>query len=263
MCISRHSVCSKYAQMTAVKNFCRLGNIVGRLALTIAIGSAAMLSLFLVSGSVKAVEEINRTDDTLAELSQYIAEGHASIRAVVTTPGSSTDAALARFEKAVEARLTRLRSLNNLVERRSGVIIWTRGFHESINVQRLEDARRAYVTAAEVVPTQGSRGGMRMFESPRAEADGHGGGHARQRRDGEIAGALAAEEIVAMSLGFGGLVTAYLIWYPVFRGRWTVKPLCRPDAGDLDAYLEASMRSRPSMYGRSASGTTTVPSFCW
>ena len=96
-------------------------------------------SLFLVSGSVKAVEDINRTDDTLAELSQYIAEGHASIRALVATPGSSTDAALAHFEKAVEARLTRLRSLNNLVERRSGVIIWTRGFHESINVQRLEE----------------------------------------------------------------------------------------------------------------------------
>jgi hypothetical protein len=203
--------------MTAVKNFCRLGNIVGRLALTIAIGSAAMLSLFLVSGSVKAVEEINRTDDTLAELSQYIAEGHASIRALVTTPGSSTDAALARFEKAVEARLTRLRSLNNLVERRSGVIIWTRGFHESINVQRLEDARRAYVTAAEVVPTAGIAGGMRMFDL-----------HARKlmvtvaamRDSAETARSqalFAAEEIVAMSLGFGGLVTAYLIWYPVFR----------------------------------------------
>jgi hypothetical protein len=203
--------------MTALKNFCRLGNIVGRLALTIAIGSAAMLSLFLVSGSVKAVEEINRTDDTLAELSQYIAEGHASIRALVTTPGSSTDAALARFEKAVEARLTRLRSLNNLVERRSGVIIWTRGFHESINVQRLEDARRAYVTAAEVVPTAGIAGGMRMFDL-----------HARKlmvtvaamRDSAETARSqalFAAEEIVAMSLGFGGLVTAYLIWYPVFR----------------------------------------------
>jgi hypothetical protein len=203
--------------MTALKNFCRLGNIVGRLALTIAIGSAAMLSLFLVSGSVKAVEDINRTDDTLAELSQYIAEGHASIRALVTTPGSSTDAALARFEKAVEARLTRLRSLNNLVERRSGVIIWTRGFHESINVQRLEDARRAYVTAAEVVPTAGIAGGMRMFDL-----------HARKlmvtvaamRDSAETARSqalFAAEEIVAMSLGFGGLVTAYLIWYPVFR----------------------------------------------
>ena len=203
--------------MTALKNFCRLGNVVGRLALTIAIGSAAMLSLFLVSGSVKAVEEINRTDDTLAELSQYIAEGHASIRALVTTPGSSTDAALARFEKAVEARLTRLRSLNNLVERRSGVIIWTRGFHESINVQRLEDARRAYVTAAEVVPTAGIAGGMRMFDL-----------HARKlmvtvaamRDSAETARSqalFAAEEIVAMSLGFGGLLTAYLIWYPVFR----------------------------------------------
>ena len=102
--------------MTAFKNFSRLGNVVGRLALTIAIGAAAMFSLFLVSGSVKAVEDINRTDDTLAELSQYIAEGHASIRALVATPGSSTDAALAHFESAVEARLTRLRSLTKRIE---------------------------------------------------------------------------------------------------------------------------------------------------
>lgn len=203
--------------MTASKNFSRLSNILGRLALTLAIGSAAMFSLFLVSGSVKAVEEINRTDDTLAELSQYIAEGHATIRALVATPGSSTDAALAHFEKAVEARLARLRSLNNLVERRSGVVIWTRGFHESINVQRLEDARSAYVTAAEVLPTAGISSGIRMFDL-----------HARKlmvtvaamRDSAETARAqalFATEEIVAMSLGFGGLLTAYLIWYPVFR----------------------------------------------
>lgn len=203
--------------MTASKNFSRLSNILGRLALTLAIGSAAMFSLFLVSGSVKAVEEINRTDDTLAELSQYIAEGHATIRALVATPGSSTDAALAHFEKAVEARLARLRSLNNLVERRSGVVIWTRGFHESINVQRLEDARSAYVTAAEILPTAGISSGIRMFDL-----------HARKlmvtvaamRDSAETARAqalFAAEEIVAMSLGFGGLLTAYLIWYPVFR----------------------------------------------
>ena len=203
--------------MTVSKNLSRLSNILGRLALTLAIGSAAMFSLFLVSGSVKAVEEINRTDDTLAELSQYIAEGHATIRALVATPGSSTDAALAHFEKAVEARFARLRSLNNLVERRSGVVIWTRGFHESINVQRLEDERSAYVTAAEIVPTAGTSGGMRMFDL-----------HARKlmvtvaamRDSAETARAealFAAEEIVAMSLGFGGLLTAYLIWYPVFR----------------------------------------------
>ena len=203
--------------MGMLKDFNGRFNLLGRLTLTSAVGAVAAVSLSLVSGSVKAVEDINRTDDTLAELSQYIAEGHASIRALVATPGSSTDAALAHFERAVEARLTRLRSLNKLVERRTGVIIWTRGFHESINLQRLEDARRAYVTAAEVVPTAGIAGGMRMFEL-----------HARKlmvtvaamRDSAETARSqalFAAEEIVAMSLGFGGLVTAYLIWYPVFR----------------------------------------------
>jgi len=200
-------------------NFSRVGNMAGRLALTIAVGAAAMFSLSLVSGSVKAVEDIDRTDDTLAELSQYIAEGHASIRALVATPGSSTDAALAHFERAVEARLARLRSLNNLVEQRKGVIVWTRGFHESINVQRLEEARRDYVTAAEVVPAERAAGGLRMFDL-----------HARKlmvtvaamRDSAETARSqalFAAEEIVAMSLGFGGMLTAYLIWYPVFRRR--------------------------------------------
>ena len=200
-------------------NLTRVGNMAGRLALTVAVGAAAMFSLSLVSGSVKAVEDIDRTDDTLAELSQYIAEGHASIRGLVAMPGSSTDAALAHFEKAVETRLARLRSLNNLVEQRKGVIVWTRGFHESINVQRLEDARRAYVSAAEVVPASGLTGGLRMFDL-----------HARRlmvtvaamRDSAETARAqalFAAEEIVAMSLGFGGMLTAYLIWYPVFRRR--------------------------------------------
>src|SRR5580765_6946084 len=93
-------------------NFSRVGNMAGRLALTIAVGAAAMFSLSLVSSSVKAVEDIDRTDDTLAELSQYIAEGHASIRALVATPGSSADAALVRFEKAVDGRIARLRALN-------------------------------------------------------------------------------------------------------------------------------------------------------
>src|SRR5258705_7948292 len=111
--------------MTASKNFSRLGNIVGRLALTIAIGAAAMFSLFLVSGSVKAVEDIDRTDDTLAELSQYIAEGHASIRGLLATPGSSAKAALVSFEKAVDRRIARLETLNTLVKQRAGAYQWT------------------------------------------------------------------------------------------------------------------------------------------
>jgi hypothetical protein len=133
----------------------------------------------------------------------------------VATPGSSTDAALAHFENAVEARLTRLRSLNNLVERRSGVIIWTRGFHESINAAP-EDARRLRDRRGSRA-VRGNASGMRMFDL-----------HARKlmvtvaamRDSAETARSqalFAAEEIVAMSLGFGGLVTAYLIWYPVFR----------------------------------------------
>lgn len=105
--------------MSAMKNLNHKFNLLGRLALTIAVGTAAAVSLFLVSGSVKAVEDIDRTDDTLAELSQYIAEGHASIRGLVTTPGSSADAALVSFGKAVDRRIARLRTLNTRVQQRA------------------------------------------------------------------------------------------------------------------------------------------------
>ena len=98
--------------MSLFKDFNRKFNVLGRLALTISVGAAAAVSLFLVSGSVKAVEDIDRTDDTLAELSRYIAEGHASIRGLVATPGSSADAALVSFGKAVDRRIARLRTLN-------------------------------------------------------------------------------------------------------------------------------------------------------
>jgi hypothetical protein len=71
--------------MSVLTDFNHKFNVLGRLALTIAVGAGAAVSLFLVSGSVKAVEDIDRTDNTLAELSQYIAEGHASIRGLVAT----------------------------------------------------------------------------------------------------------------------------------------------------------------------------------
>src|SRR3979490_2057395 len=105
--------------MSPLRNFNQKFNLLGRLALTIAGGGAAAVSLFLVSGSVKAVEDIDRTDDTLAELSQFIAEGHTSIRGLVATPGSSANAALVSFETAVDRRIARLRTLNTLVQQRA------------------------------------------------------------------------------------------------------------------------------------------------
>lgn len=203
--------------MSVLRDFNRKFNLLGRLALTIAVGAAAAVSLFLVSGSVKAVQVIDRTDDTLAELSRYIAEGHASIRGLVVTPGSSADAALVSFEKAVDRRVARLRTLNTLVQQRAG--FWTQPFQEGVDVQRIDEERRKYVTAGATVQTAGFNDSamvLRLFDL-----------HARRlivtvaamRDRAETARAqalFAAEEIAAFSLAFGGLLIAYLIWHPVF-----------------------------------------------
>jgi hypothetical protein len=74
-------------------------NLLGRISLTIAVVVLALVSLYLVSGTVRAVEDIDLTDDTLAELSPFVVEGHASIRRTMATMGSSADAALVGFEK--------------------------------------------------------------------------------------------------------------------------------------------------------------------
>lgn len=193
-------------------------NLVGRLALTIAVGSAAAVSLFLVSGSVKAVEDINRTDDTLAELSQYIAEGHASIRGLVATPASA-QAALGNFSKAVDRRIARLRALNSLVEQRAGAYAWTQPLQGSLDVQRIEEEGRAYLTAGATAPQAGGTDPetrLRVFDI-RARKLIVTVAAMRDSAESARAHALfAAEEIAAVSLAFGGLLIAYLIWHPVF-----------------------------------------------
>jgi hypothetical protein len=205
--------------MSLLSDFNRKFNLLGRLALTIAVGSAATVSLFLVSGSVKAVEDIDRTDDTLAELSQYIAEGHASIRGLLSTPGSSAKAALVSFEKAVDRRIARLETLNTLVKQRAGAYQWTQPLQEGVDVQRIDNERRAYVTAGTTSPTAGvsdSAMGLRMFDLRARKLIVT---VAAMRDNAETARAhalFAAEEITALSSAFGGMLIAYLIWFPVF-----------------------------------------------
>jgi hypothetical protein len=202
-----------------MSDFNRKFNLLGRLALTIAVGSAAAVSLFMVSGSVKAVEDIDRTDDTLAELSQYISEGHASIRGLLSTPGSSAKAALVGFETAVDRRIARLETLNALIKQRAGAYLWTQPLQESVDVQRIDNERRAYVTAGTTAPTAGfgdSAMGLHMFDLRARKLIVT---VAAMRDSAETARAhalFAAEEITALSSGFGVMLIAYLIWFPVF-----------------------------------------------
>jgi hypothetical protein len=195
-------------------------NVFGRLALTLAVAAAAVVSLIFVSGSVRAVEHINRTDDTLAELSQYIAEGHGSIRALVATPGSSADEALSGFAQAVDRRVARLRTLKTLVQERAVAYLWTQPLQESVDVERIDKERRAYVIAATATPIGGdasdSAKGLRLFDL-RARKLMITVAAMRDTAETARSQALfAAEGFVAVSSGVGGLLIAYLIWFPVF-----------------------------------------------
>jgi len=206
--------------MDVLKRFNGKFNLLGRISLTLAVGVLAIVSLYLVSGTVKAVEDINLTDDTLAELSQFVAEGHASIRRIMATPGSSADAALVGFEKAVERRIARLRALNELVEKRAGAYGWTEAVGTNVDVQQLEQEGRAYVTAGAAAPSTGSEEsamGLHLFDL-RAKKLMVTVSAMRDRVEMARTQALGvAQEIMTLSSGFGALLIAYLIWYPVLN----------------------------------------------
>ena len=206
--------------MDVLKRFNGKFNLLGRISLTLAVGVLAIVSLYLVSGTVKAVEDINLTDDTLAELSQFVAEGHASIRRIMATPGSSADAALVGFEKAVERRIARLRALNELVEKRAGAYVWTEAVGTNVDVQQLEQEGRAYVTAGAAAPSTGSEEsamGLHLFDL-RAKKLMVTVSAMRDRVEAARTQALGvAQEIMALSSGVGALLIAYLIWYPVLN----------------------------------------------
>jgi hypothetical protein len=206
--------------MNVLKTLNSKFNLLGRISLTLAVVVLALVSLYLVSGSVKAVEDIDLADDTLAELSQFVVEGHASIRRIMATPGSSADAALVGFEKAVERRIARLRALNELVEKRAGAYVWTEPVGTSVDVQQLEQEGRAYVTAGAAAPINGSEEsalGLHLFDL-RAKKLMVTVSAMRDRTEAARVQALGvAQEIMALSSGFGALLIAYLIWYPVLN----------------------------------------------
>jgi hypothetical protein len=203
--------------MDLLKRFNGKFNLLGRISLTLAVATLALVSLYLVSGTVKAVEDIDLTDDTLAELSQFVAEGHASIRRIMATPGSSADAALVGFEKAVERRIERLRALNELVEKRAGAYVWTEAVGTNVDVQQLEQEGRAYVTAAPSSGSEESAMGLHLFDL-RAKKLMVTVSAMRDRVEAARTQALGvAQEIMALSSGVGALLIAYLIWYPVLN----------------------------------------------
>jgi hypothetical protein len=211
----------------------RMLNLLVRLALTTAVGAGAVGSILLVSATVKAVAHVDRTDEALADLSHDIADGHALIREDVTTPGSSVDAALVTFEKAVDRGMARLRNLNTLIAQQADASVWMQPLQGNVDIQHIEDEWRAYVAAAantSSVEARESSLRLRMFDL-----------HARKLmltvatvRDSAAAARaralVAAEGMVTLSSGFAALLIAYLIWHPALgraRNQSGASPLVR------------------------------------
>ena len=205
--------------MNAAEDRGRQLNVFGRLAGTIAIGCAAYAAVFVASATVKAIGYIDRTDDSLAELSHYITDAHASIRDRVTEDGSR-DEAIAEFNTSVDRRLARLRKLNALVDEQALMAVWMRPLQGNVDAQRIDEERWVYVEAARTTLTTFDPGrSVRLFDLQAQKLLQIVAGVRDSAAAARARSLLANDTTAAVSSGAGGLLIAYLIWLPVFRTR--------------------------------------------
>jgi hypothetical protein len=206
----------------------RKRQLIGRVMLTFAIMCGASCTILLVSGILRAIEQVDRVSNTLADLSDYIADGHAWIRGRVATAGSLDDDALAHFAIGVERRMAQFRDLRVGLERQTTAQLWTRPLLGNVDVLRVDAERRDYVTAASdtvAAPVDDRAMGLRRFDLhaekliQTVEAVRDSAQTARTRA------LIAADGIVALSAGIGVLLIAFLIWHPAFGG---ARPLGQP-----------------------------------
>lgn len=199
--------------------------LIGRIALTIAVACGASGTILHVSGSLTAIAQIDRIDDAGAELSRYIADGHASIREGVMTRGSSKDA-LTRFDTGVARRMKRLGDLA-LLALHTSAHDWTQRLRETRDVHPVEAERRAYVAAANTaatMPVDDLAVSLRLLDL-RAQKLIQTVESVRDSADEARTEALSAvDEMTVLGLGMAGLLIAYLIWYPVFISATLEKP---------------------------------------
>jgi hypothetical protein len=187
----------------------------GRILLTIVVGCGAAATILCVSAALNATDQIVRVDNAVAELSHFIADAHASIRERVTTL-ESIDRMIAAFDAGAERRIARIRSLNVTLRHIAGAG-WTRELTNDVDVRRIDEERRQYVTAATTTAataTDDRAISLRRFDLhaqkliQTIEA-------ARDSAETARARALAdADAMVVLAAGFGVLVIAYLVWRP-------------------------------------------------
>jgi len=191
--------------------------LIGRVALTLAVACGAAGTILHVSESLKAIEQIDRIDYAGAELSHYIADGHASVREGVILRGPSKDA-LTRFDSGVAGRMRRLGDMA-IVALQTSAHDWTQRLRENRDVHPAEDERRAYVAAANTaatVPVDDLPVSLRLLDL-RAQKLIQTVEAVRDSADEARTEALSdVDEMTVLGLGMAGLLIAYLIWFPVF-----------------------------------------------
>ena len=192
----------------------------GRIVATITVGCAAYSSVYLTSGTVRALEYIDRTDSGLVELSHYIADAHASIRNVVAEAGSRDDA-IADFNGSIDRRLARLRSLNALIGKQTVAAVWMRPLQGNVDIQRIDEERGMYVSAATTTlttPVFDPARSLRMFDLQAQKLIQTVAGVRDSAATARARALIANETTAEVSSGLGALLIAYLIWRPVFGG---------------------------------------------
>ena len=119
----------------------------------------------------------------------------------------------------MDRRIARLQTLNALIQQRAIAYTWTQPLQASVNVQRIDEERDAYVTAAATAPTAAfsdSAMSLRLFDLRARKLIVTVDAMRDSAETARAQALFAAEEITAVSSAFGGLLIAYLIWYPVF-----------------------------------------------
>ncbi|HEY3044234.1 MAG TPA: hypothetical protein VGJ39_09425 [Vicinamibacterales bacterium] len=191
-----------------------------RVIATIVVACGAYATVYLTSGTTRAIEYIDRIDSALVDLSHSISDAHASIRDLVAEGGSRDDA-IADFNAAVDRRLMRLRRLNTLIDEQTATAFWKQPLQGNADIQRIDEERGAYVNSATTTlttPVFDPARSVRMFDLQAqkliqtVESVRDSAATARERAR------IASETTVEVASGLGALLIAYLIWRPAFGG---------------------------------------------
>lgn len=192
----------------------------GRIVATVAVGCAALVGVYLASGTVRALEYLDRTDSGLVELSHYISDAHASIRSLVAEEGSRGEA-IADFNLSIDRRLARLRGLNAQVAGQTAATFWITPLRGDADLQRIVEERDVYVNAAKstlTTPVFDPGRALRMFDLQAEKLIQTVAGVRDSAATARGRALLANETTAKVSSGLGALLVAYLLWRPVFGG---------------------------------------------